>query len=89
MIVEQIWTANDYRNFNYVIACPDTGEALAIDPLGYETCMARAKQRGFEYQSAAERGSGSISVQVVRSFIRRRVVLRGGDRVSRGRTSGV
>ena len=33
MIVEQIWTANAYRNFNYLIACPETGEALAVDPL--------------------------------------------------------
>ena len=32
MLVEQIWTENDYRNFNYLIACPETGEALAIDP---------------------------------------------------------
>ena len=34
MIVKQIWTANAYRNFNYLIACSETGEALAIDPLG-------------------------------------------------------
>ena len=30
MIVERIWTGNAYRNFNYLIACPETGEALAI-----------------------------------------------------------
>ena len=33
MLVEQIWTANAGRNFNYLIACPETGEALAVDPL--------------------------------------------------------
>jgi hydroxyacylglutathione hydrolase len=43
MIVEQIWTANAYRNFNYLIACPETGDALAIDPLDYEKCLAAAK----------------------------------------------
>ena len=32
MLVEQIWTGNAYRNFNYLIACPSTGEAIAIDP---------------------------------------------------------
>jgi hydroxyacylglutathione hydrolase len=32
MLVERIWTANLLRNFNYRVACPDTGEALAIDP---------------------------------------------------------
>ena len=26
MIVEQIWTANNYRNFNYLIVCPETGD---------------------------------------------------------------
>jgi len=47
MIVEQIWTANSYRNFNYLVACPETGEALAIDPLDHEKCLARAKARGW------------------------------------------
>ncbi len=48
MIVEQIWTGNAYRNFNYLIVCPETGEALAVDPLDYEKCLARAKQNGWE-----------------------------------------
>ncbi len=48
MIVEQIWTANNYRNFNYLIACPETGEALAIDPLDHRKCLALAKDRGWE-----------------------------------------
>jgi hydroxyacylglutathione hydrolase len=43
MIVEQIWTGNAYRNFNYLIACPETGDALAVDPLDYEKCLAAAK----------------------------------------------
>lgn len=47
MIVEQIWTANDYRNYNYLIACPQTGEALAIDPLDHAKCLAAAKRRGW------------------------------------------
>jgi hydroxyacylglutathione hydrolase len=47
VIVEQIWTANAYRNFNYLIVCPETGEALAIDPLDHEKCLARAKERGW------------------------------------------
>jgi len=48
MLVEQIWTANRYRNFNYLVACPDTGEALAIDPLDHAGCLARARERGWE-----------------------------------------
>ena len=48
MIVEQIWTGNSYRNFNYLIACEDTGEALAVDPLDHGKCLAAAKDRGWE-----------------------------------------
>jgi hydroxyacylglutathione hydrolase len=47
MIVEQIWTANAYRNFNYLIACKETGEALAIDPLDHEKCLATAAAKGW------------------------------------------
>ncbi len=47
MLVEQIWTANTYRNFNYLIACPETGEALAIDPLDHEKCLAAARRHGW------------------------------------------
>lgn len=48
MIVERIWTANAYRNFNYLVACPETGEALAIDPLDHEKTLATAKVRGWQ-----------------------------------------
>ncbi|MCY4148820.1 MAG: hydroxyacylglutathione hydrolase [Gammaproteobacteria bacterium] len=47
MIVKQIWTGNAYRNFNYVIACEETGEALAIDPLDHEKCLGLARQEGW------------------------------------------
>jgi hydroxyacylglutathione hydrolase len=48
MIVERIWTGNDYRNYNYLIACPENGEALAIDPLDHEKCLSTAKARGWQ-----------------------------------------
>ena len=48
MLVEQIWTANAFRNFNYLIACPESGEALAIDPLDHKRCLAAAKDKGWE-----------------------------------------
>ena len=47
MIVKQIWTGNAYRNFNYLIACPETGEALAIDPLDHQKCLDCAKDEGW------------------------------------------
>jgi hydroxyacylglutathione hydrolase len=48
VIVEQIWTANNFRNFNYLIACPETGEALAIDPLEADQCLGLAKDKGWQ-----------------------------------------
>ncbi len=48
VIVEQIWTGNAYRNFNYLIACPETGEAMAIDPLDHVKCLAVAKDKGWD-----------------------------------------
>ena len=47
MIVKQIWTANAYRNFNYLIACGETGEALAVDPLDHEKCLKAARDEGW------------------------------------------
>jgi len=44
MIVKQIWTANRMRNFNYLVACEQTGEALAIDPCDVEKCLSVAHQ---------------------------------------------
>ena len=48
MIVEQIYTENAYRNFNYLIACSESGEALAIDPLESDLCLRTAKEKGWE-----------------------------------------
>ena len=47
MIVEQVWTGNAYRNFNYLVACPETGDALAVDPLDYKKCLGAARGRGW------------------------------------------
>lgn len=47
MIVKQIWTANAYRNFNYLIACPQSGEALAVDPLDHAKCLRTARDQGW------------------------------------------
>jgi hydroxyacylglutathione hydrolase len=47
MLVERIWTGNSLRNYNYLVACPDTGEALAIDPFDSEKTLATAKVKGW------------------------------------------
>ena len=47
MIVERLWPGNAYRNFHYLIACAETGEALAVDPLDHALCARLARERGF------------------------------------------
>lgn len=47
MLIERIWAANDLRNFNYLIACSQTGEALLIDPLDAGQCLDAARAQGF------------------------------------------
>lgn len=47
MLIERIWTGNAYRNFHYLVACPETGEALAIDPLEWRLCQDMAQRKGW------------------------------------------
>ena len=44
MIVKQIYTYNNYRNFNYIVGCPITREAVAIDPLAFNICIEEAEK---------------------------------------------
>jgi hydroxyacylglutathione hydrolase len=48
MIVERIWAANSLRNFHYLIACAETGEALIVDPLNAAQCLAAARAKGLD-----------------------------------------
>ena len=32
LLIERLWPGNRWRNYHYLLACPRTGEALAIDP---------------------------------------------------------
>jgi len=48
MIIKQIYTYNNYRNFNYLIACPLTREAVAIDPLASDLCLKEASDNGLK-----------------------------------------
>lgn len=48
MLIERIWAANSYRNFHYLIACSESGEALAVDPLEWQLCLDAARSRGWQ-----------------------------------------
>jgi len=47
MIIERLWPANAWRNYHYLIACSESGEALAVDPLDWELCARTARERGW------------------------------------------
>jgi hydroxyacylglutathione hydrolase len=47
MLIERVWAANEYRNFHYLIACAETGETLAVDPLEWRRCLDAARARGW------------------------------------------
>lgn len=48
MIIEQLRAEGPGRNFNYLVVCENTGEAVAIDPLDHKQCLMRAKERGWK-----------------------------------------
>lgn len=47
MIIRQIYADNPYRNYHYLIACAETGDALVIDPLDADRCLAAAEAEGW------------------------------------------
>src|SRR5258708_10863717 len=46
MLTERVWSGNSLRNFHYLIACAETGEALAVDPLEWRLAPVAARQSG-------------------------------------------
>lgn len=42
MLVDQIAVGNSLRNYMYLVACPETKEAVAIDPLDHALLLKRA-----------------------------------------------
>ncbi len=51
MLVEQISVNNSLRNYMYLVACPETREAAAIDPLDHVLLLQRAKELGWNVRS--------------------------------------
>jgi hydroxyacylglutathione hydrolase len=47
VLIERLWPDNRLRNFHYLIACGETGEALAVDPLDWRLVLDAARARGW------------------------------------------
>ena len=67
MLIERIWPDNRLRNFHYLVACGETGEALAIDPLDGNLVQdaARAYKRALELGC----GVGLVTIGAMRAGI--------------------
>ena len=48
MHIEIIDAQNAGRNYNYLVACLETKQALAIDPIAVEACLNVANQHGWQ-----------------------------------------
>lgn len=46
MLIHRLWPDNRLRNFHYLVACEETGEALAVDPLDWQLMLDAARERG-------------------------------------------
>ncbi|MDO6683320.1 MULTISPECIES: hydroxyacylglutathione hydrolase C-terminal domain-containing protein [unclassified Oceanobacter] len=48
MIVLRRYMNNNLRNYNYLIGCEETRQAIAVDPLGADEMLALAEAQGYE-----------------------------------------
>lgn len=48
MLVRRVWNDNKYGNFSYLIGCPRTKVALAVDPYTPRLCMDAADELGWK-----------------------------------------
>jgi len=48
MLIKKLWMNNPpLRNYNYIVACPDSREAMAIDPLDHGRVLNAARDEGW------------------------------------------
>ncbi len=50
MKVVRLYMNNRLRNFNYIIGCQETGQAIALDPLDGDAVLAAAAAEGWQIQ---------------------------------------
>lgn len=53
MLVKQIPVRNALRNYMYLLACENTHQAIAIDPLDYELCLKTASDLSWQIKTVA------------------------------------
>ena len=53
MLIKQIPIRNNLRNYMYLLACEETHEAIAIDPLDHALCLKTANDMGWKIKIVA------------------------------------
>lgn len=53
MLIKQIPIRNNLRNYMYLLACENTSEAIAIDPLDHAKCLEVAAELGWTIKTVA------------------------------------
>lgn len=53
MLIKQIPIRNNLRNYMYLLACEQTLEAIAIDPLDHALCLKTAEELGWRINTVA------------------------------------
>lgn len=48
MHVERLWPDTRLRNYHYLVVCPDSGEALAVDPWDAQLMLDTARRHGWQ-----------------------------------------
>lgn len=48
MFVKRLYMNNPLRNYNYIVACPDTRQALILDPFDADACLRVARENDLE-----------------------------------------
>ncbi|MDY6968331.1 MAG: hydroxyacylglutathione hydrolase [Spirochaetota bacterium] len=48
MVIKQIFTGNSFRNYFYYLVCPDTGNALVVDPIDADMCLSIASTNNWK-----------------------------------------
>ncbi|MDC0948615.1 MBL fold metallo-hydrolase [Gammaproteobacteria bacterium] len=47
-IIERIWVDNSLRNYQYLVACKDSKQALVVDPIDADLCREALQRRGWQ-----------------------------------------
>ena len=96
MLVKQIPIRNDLKNYMYLLACENTSEAIAIDPLDHALCLETANAMGWKITIVANThhhhdhigGNGPVIAATGAELVSHKDAMDAIPDVNRGLTAG-